>query len=125
MSGDKTADSVANNVNDRERYTLEEDLVILDMIADKQKLPAISKALALVGIERSPNTLRYRYKSKERGIGPVHDKGGVEAVFAYHKKRDENTPDFSQTVVDQIVADFKARLVAATPEATEEETATA
>ncbi len=82
---------------DRNSYTLNEDLAIMDMIANEVTLQDIEK---IVG--RSVASLRYRYKDSKRGVRKILDKGGPAELYRRHKVE----------VPTNIDADVEARIEA-------------
>lgn len=84
MSGlfEQFADKVTGTEGTRDRvnYTLDEDLTIMDLIANETSLQEVAK---LTG--RSVNSLRYRYKDKNRGVRKILSTGGPAALYQQHK----------------------------------------
>lgn len=70
----------ADGAGDRNSYSLNEDLAIMDMIANEVSLKDIA---GITG--RSVNSLRYRYKDKNRGVRKILTKGGPAALYQQHK----------------------------------------
>lgn len=62
------------------KYTLDEDLTILKMIDDDEDLKDIADFSG-----RPLNSIRYRYKDKNRGILKPFLENNVQGVYQHHK----------------------------------------
>lgn len=85
----------AKGAGDRNPYTLDEDLAIMDMISNDVKLKEIADVTG-----RPLNSLRYRYIDPKRGVQKILTKGGPAALYERHKV----------AVPTDIVADATARV---------------
>lgn len=86
---------------ERELYSLDETLTIMEMINGEKSLQQIAK---LTG--RTVSSIRYRFKDPKRGVQKILADGGPEALFTKYNETYVDEAD-----VQRRINDFKAKLI--------------